>query len=663
MSRSGRRRAGVGRALVLGLVAVATGVTAAVMSDGGRIAAAPVTTTFTYGGGPVAIPDGGDLTGNNPGATVGASVSATGLSGVVTDVNLLVGGSACSAAAGATGVGIDHTFINDLQVRLTSPSGTTVTVINEIDGGGNNLCQTLLDDEGAASIQGVVTSQAPFTGTFTPNAPLSAFDGESPNGTWTLAVQDFFSADIGSIRDFTVIITTDVPAPSAVKTVSGQMIEGGLVEYQIVLTNPSTAEVADATGDELTDFLPAGLSLVSATATSGTAVADVATNAVTWNGALAANGGTASVTVTATVNAGTAGTTIENQALVSFDSDGDGINETSMGSAAAVGAAPAPTTFTVGALALTKTAGGVVDVDGNGTTAGDTVSYSFTVSNNSDEIVTDVAVDDPLLGGAIACGTGPLAPGTSRTCGPVTYVLTESDLGAALVNTATATASADGIALSAAATVQTPIPAACSAVPSTTTEPPTTTGEQPLVIAELPDSTIELPETTAEQPDSTIEEPPESSVEPPDSTTEPPETTAELPDSTIEEPPTSDEVQEPTVDSSVAVTESSDITEPLGFAAAPAQVDPCAPPPSTSTIPTSTTPATAPPPSTAPAGATVPPPAPTTSAAVSGGGGGSPTGSLPATGSDTSIAAAVAAALLAAGIALAGGCRRRDERR
>ena len=283
-------------------------------------------------------------------------------------------------------------------------------------------------------------------------------------------MQDFFSQDIGSIRDFTVIITTDVPAPSAVKTVSGQMIEGGLVEYQIDLTNPSTAEVADAAGDELTDFLPAGLSLVSATATSGTAVADVATNTVTWNGALAANGGMASVTVTATVDAGTAGTTIENQATVSFDSDGDGTNETSMGSAPAVGAAPAPTTFTVGALALTKTAGGVVDVDGNGTTAGDTISYSFTVTNNSNVILTDVAVDDPLLGGAIGCGAGPLAPGTSLTCGPVTYVLTESDLGAALVNTATASASADGIVLSAAASVQTPIPPACSAVPTTTTD-------------------------------------------------------------------------------------------------------------------------------------------------------------------------------------------------
>ena len=411
-------------------------------------------------------------------------------------------------------------------------------------------------------------------------------------------MQDFFSADIGSIRDFTVIITTDVPAPSAVKTVSGQMIEGGLVEYQIDLTNPSTAEVADAAGDELTDFLPAGLSLVSATATSGTAVADVATNTVTWNGALAANGGMASVTVTATVNAGTAGTTIENQATVSFDSDGDGTNETSMGSAPAVGAAPAPTTFTVGTLALTKTAGGVVDVDGNGTTAGDTISYSFTVTNNTNVILTDVAVDDPLLGGAVGCPAGPLAPGTSVTCGPVTYVLTESDLGALLVNTATASASADGIALSAVASVQTPIPPACSAVPTTTTEPTRRTAARrrrapdderaARVVCRAP--RLDGRATGDDGRDDAGLDDRGDRVD--HRATGDDDSSCRTRRSSSRRRPT--EVPEPTVDSSVAVTESSDVTAPLGFAAAPAQVDPCAPPPSTSAVPTSTTPATAP---------------------------------------------------------------------
>ena len=226
-----------------------------------------------------------------------------------------------------------------------------------------------------------------------------------------------------------------------------------------------------------------------------------------------------------------------------------------------MGAAPGPTTFTVGALALTKTAGGVVDVDGNGTTAGDTIGYSFTVTNNSNVIVTDVAVDDPLLGGVIGCGAGPLAPGTSLTCGPVTYVLTESDLGAALVNTATASASADGITLSAMAAVQTPIPPACSAVPTTTTEPPT--NEQLLAVAEPP-TTNEPPASSVELPDSTVA-PPET----PDSTIDEPESTLELPDSTIEQPTSTVEVPEPTVDSSVAVTESSDVAAPFGFCRCP----------------------------------------------------------------------------------------------
>jgi len=35
--------------------------------------------------------------------------------------------------------------------------------------------------------------QCSFTGTFKPNAPLSAFKGLDPNGTWNFQAQDFFS--------------------------------------------------------------------------------------------------------------------------------------------------------------------------------------------------------------------------------------------------------------------------------------------------------------------------------------------------------------------------------------------------------------------------------------------------------------------------------------
>ncbi len=165
-------------------------------------------TTTSYTGPPVPIPDAADLSGNNPGAAVVASLPVSGIVGNLFDIDLRIDGSSCSTTIGSTTVGIDHTFVNDLEITLISPSGTQVKLIDNTDGSGNNFCQTLLDDEsGGASIQSVVTANAPFTGSFTPANPLSAFDGENPNGTWMLQVQDFFSGDIGNIRAFSLIIT------------------------------------------------------------------------------------------------------------------------------------------------------------------------------------------------------------------------------------------------------------------------------------------------------------------------------------------------------------------------------------------------------------------------------------------------------------------------
>lgn len=127
---------------------------------------------------------------------------------------------------------------------------------------------------------------------------------------------------------------TTITSPSAVtgdKSATGVFEEGGTITYTIVLSNAGPAAQADNPGDELTDVLPAGLTLVSASATSGTAVATVATNTVTWNGSIPA-AGSVTITITATINAGTDGTPIINQATISSDSDGNGTNETTTAS-------------------------------------------------------------------------------------------------------------------------------------------------------------------------------------------------------------------------------------------------------------------------------------------------------------------------------------------
>ncbi|MFL6234869.1 MAG: beta strand repeat-containing protein, partial [Thermoanaerobaculia bacterium] len=136
---------------------------------------------------------------------------------------------------------------------------------------------------------------------------------------------------------------------SGTKSVSGSFQPGGAVTYTIVLSNTGAGAQADNPGNELTDVLPASLTLVSASATSGTAVATVGTNTVTWNGSIPA-GGSVTITIQATVSAGaTQGTTVSNQASFSYDTDGNGTNETSgvTDNPATAGGAD-PTTFTVG---------------------------------------------------------------------------------------------------------------------------------------------------------------------------------------------------------------------------------------------------------------------------------------------------------------------------
>jgi subtilisin-like proprotein convertase family protein len=187
-------------------------------------AAAPVTVSYT---GPVVpIPDAvfrpdGSIQPNS----AAASLVVGGLQGRIAKLVLRIDGTACTTAPGATTVGVDHTFINDLTFQLVSPSGTVVTVIDEIDFDGHNLCQVTLDDDSAGpSIQTAVSAQAPFTGSWKPATPLAAFQGEDPNGTWQLVGTDNAPFDTGSMRAFSLIITpaacaavtaAEVPALSA----------------------------------------------------------------------------------------------------------------------------------------------------------------------------------------------------------------------------------------------------------------------------------------------------------------------------------------------------------------------------------------------------------------------------------------------------------------
>lgn len=169
-------------------------------------AGTPTTSTISYTGPAVAVPD------NTP-AGVDIPLAVSGLTGNISDLNfrLDAGAGTCDATTGNTNASMDHTFNGDLVFRLTSPLGTSVVLINRRGGGGNNFCTVLLDDDGGFPASSTMTTAGAISGNFAPENPLSAFDGQNPNGTWTLNVSDNAGIDVGSLRRFSLIFSTSSP--------------------------------------------------------------------------------------------------------------------------------------------------------------------------------------------------------------------------------------------------------------------------------------------------------------------------------------------------------------------------------------------------------------------------------------------------------------------
>ncbi len=96
---------------------------------------------------------------------------------------------------------IAHTYDADLQIELTAPDGTTVQLFNRRGGSGDNLTNTVFSDAAATPIS---AGTAPFTGTFIPEQPLSAFNGKPAAGDWKLTVRDNASADTGTLQSWSL---------------------------------------------------------------------------------------------------------------------------------------------------------------------------------------------------------------------------------------------------------------------------------------------------------------------------------------------------------------------------------------------------------------------------------------------------------------------------
>jgi subtilisin-like proprotein convertase family protein len=111
---------------------------------------------------------------------------------------------------------LQHTYLGDLSFELTSPSGTTATIIRSTFqnpggqlGSQNDFLNTIIDDQAPTAIQ---NGSAPYTGSFNVNYdsisnPMSVFNGENALGQWTVTITDWAGSDTGTLHSWGMMFT------------------------------------------------------------------------------------------------------------------------------------------------------------------------------------------------------------------------------------------------------------------------------------------------------------------------------------------------------------------------------------------------------------------------------------------------------------------------
>ncbi|MDB2434395.1 M12 family metallo-peptidase [Luminiphilus sp.] len=120
-------------------------------------------------------------------------------------------------------VNITHTYRGDVIIDLTSPAGTTVRLKDDSlpNDGEDNVVET-------------------YPTTAAPSESLSAFEGESTLGTWTLTVSDFQVEDSGQLESWGITVVSRSPqSEGAASATQSPITVGGLVngeEYACTVT-------------------------------------------------------------------------------------------------------------------------------------------------------------------------------------------------------------------------------------------------------------------------------------------------------------------------------------------------------------------------------------------------------------------------------------------
>ncbi len=166
-------------------------------------------------------------------ADVPKAISASGMPIVTSTLNIPASGTINDL--NVVGLDIDHTWINDLRVKLKSPANTERFLLNQICGDQDDIL-IHFDDESANTYASI---PCPPNGvTHQPNQSLSAFDGENLNGVWTLTVEDMANQDGGTLQAWGLEVCYST-CPTTLP-VNDNPIVSGTYEAQQVITSSGT---------------------------------------------------------------------------------------------------------------------------------------------------------------------------------------------------------------------------------------------------------------------------------------------------------------------------------------------------------------------------------------------------------------------------------------
>ncbi|MCW5890913.1 MAG: proprotein convertase P-domain-containing protein [bacterium] len=154
------------------------------------LSALPSATTASFDGPGAEIPDG------SPKDAINSPVTVAGLGRRVLDADVTVR--------------IAHPRSGQLDVFLTSPSGTRIELVTNVGGNARDLyLGTVFDDSAPLPVSDMPLPEVdgdPFVAVV-PEGALGAFLGEDPNGNWVLTVGDRAFGNVGELLGWTLTLT------------------------------------------------------------------------------------------------------------------------------------------------------------------------------------------------------------------------------------------------------------------------------------------------------------------------------------------------------------------------------------------------------------------------------------------------------------------------